>query len=215
MGDKNTPVLVVATRNEGKAREVRKILEGTGITVMDLSAFPEMPEPEETGHTFEENAYIKAAAYAKGLGACVLTDDSGLVVEALDGAPGIYSARFGGKGCSDADRYRLLLAAMEGEKNRRAAFWCSVCLCAPGGDAMTYRGRVEGVVAREPKGKKGFGYDPVFYYPPLRKTFAQLTPEEKNALSHRGQALSLFAADMAEVLAFLARHPARPQEAGT
>ncbi|MEW5733391.1 MAG: XTP/dITP diphosphatase [Thermodesulfobacteriota bacterium] len=213
MQDLSQPVLVVATRNPGKAREVRELLSGNGIAVKGLSDFPEFPDPEETGHSFEENAFLKAQLTARTLGACVLSDDSGLVVEALDGAPGVYSARFGGPALSDADRSRLLLKVMEGEKNRRAAFWCCLCLCAPGGEAMTYRGRVEGVIAREAKGENGFGYDPVFYYPSARKTFAQMTAEEKNAVSHRGQALALFAADREEVRALLARNASGREKA--
>jgi XTP/dITP diphosphohydrolase len=143
----------------------------------------------EDGETFDENAYKKASFVSKILGYPALADDSGLVVEALDGAPGVYSARYAGENAGDQQRYTKLLDEMKGHTNRQAAFECVISLAVPTGAALTYEGRCEGLIAEEPAGDGGFGYDPVFYYPPLKKTFGELSREDKSRISHRGKAL--------------------------
>ncbi len=182
-------VLVMATRNKGKTKEIQMLLEGRAVLIKNLDDFGPIPEVEEDGVTFEENAYKKASFTARVLGFPAMADDSGLVVDALDGAPGVHSARYAGEEATDSDRCRALLAAMEGRTDRRAAFECVISIAVPTGAALTYEGRCEGEITEIPAGANGFGYDPVFYYPPLQKTFAELSPEEKNRVSHRGQAL--------------------------
>jgi len=155
-------------------------LDAEGITL----------EVEETGHTFTENAVLKATTYARASGLWTWADDSGLEVDALDGAPGVYSARYGGSGASDADRYRKLLDALTGVPwaRRTARFRCVVALATPDGDMQTADGACEGIIAFGPVGSNGFGYDPVFYLPDRGLTMAQLSAEDKNETSHRGRA---------------------------
>ena len=181
--------LVIATRNPGKTVEIRDLLEGFPVEIKNLDDFGPIPEVEEDGETFDDNAYKKAVFAANVLGVPALADDSGLVVEALDGAPGVYSARYAGENATDEQRVSKLLKEMKNATNRKAAFECVISIAVPGGAALTYEGRCEGVIAEQPAGENGFGYDPVFYYPPLQKTFAQLTREEKSRISHRGRAL--------------------------
>jgi XTP/dITP diphosphohydrolase len=185
-----TTTIVIATRNPGKTAEIREILKNHPVEIRNLDDFGPIPEVDEDGTTFEENAYKKASFAARVLGFPALADDSGLAVAALDGQPGIHSARFAGPDADDAQRCRLLLEKLKNAADRRAAFECVISLAIPTGQALTYEGRCEGIIAEEPAGNNGFGYDPVFYYPPAGKTFAQMPPEEKNRVSHRGRALA-------------------------
>ncbi len=199
-------ILVLATRNPGKTAEIRDLFAGFPVDVRDLTAFGPIPEVEEDGATFEENAYKKASFTARVLGVPALSDDSGLCVPALDGAPGVHSARYGGPGLSDADRCGRLLDAMRGRDDRRAAFECVLSLAVPSGPALTYEGRCEGVLTESPNGANGFGYDPVFFYPPLGRTFAQLSRDEKGRVSHRGRALAELRAEFDKVIVWIRRH---------
>ena len=180
--------LVIATRNKGKTSEIKSLLSGFPVNILNLDDFGPIPEIIEDGKTFDENAYKKAGFTAKILGFPALADDSGLVVEVLNGAPGVLSARYAGENATDEDRCVKLLNEMKGKENRRAAFECVISIAVPGGAALTYEARCEGLIAENLKGENGFGYDPIFYYPPLKKTFAELTQEEKNRVSHRGKA---------------------------
>jgi XTP/dITP diphosphohydrolase len=183
--------LVLASNNQGKLREISQLLKPLGFTVKTAAQAGFNEEVEETGDTFEANAKLKACAVAKALGIPALADDSGLAVQALNGAPGVYSARYAGPGASDADRSARLLKelAMVPPEKRSAAFVCVMACCLPSGEVMTAEGRLEGRIALEPAGYNGFGYDPVFELPERGCTVAQLTAEEKNAISHRGRAL--------------------------
>ena len=187
--------LVLATKNRGKVKELVDMLSDIeGLEIMSLLDFPEdkVPEIKETGSTFEENAFIKAYEVAKATGLPALADDSGLEVDALGGKPGVRSARFGGEGLSDAERNEKLLKLLENvdERNRTARFRCCMVLVVPPEfDKYVTEGVCEGVIAFKPKGKHGFGYDPIFYVPRLGKTMAELPREEKNRISHRAQAL--------------------------
>jgi XTP/dITP diphosphohydrolase len=203
--------LVIATTNAGKTREIRALLEGFPVTVKNLSDFGPIPPVVEDGETFDDNAYKKASFTARVLGYPALADDSGLVVEALDGAPGVLSARYGGEGATDADRCRKLLGAMEGVENRKAAFQCVISIAVPTGPALTYDGRCEGEILEAPVGENGFGYDPVFYYPPLERSFAQLSREEKGKVSHRGKALAEIRAEFDKILTWLDIHMPEPE----
>jgi XTP/dITP diphosphohydrolase len=200
------PVLVIATRNLGKTAEIRDLLQGFPMEVRDLFDFGPMPEVEEDGQTFDENAYKKSSFTARVLGYPALADDSGLTVASLNGAPGVLSARYGGEGLSDADRCQKLLGEMKGRSDRRAAFECVLSLAVPSGPALTYEGRCEGVLTEAPEGANGFGYDPIFFYPAANKTFAQLTREEKNRISHRGKALQELRAEFEKVIIWIRRH---------
>lgn len=195
--------LVIATRNKGKTSEIRSLLSDFPINIANLDDFGPIPEMREDGKTFDENAYQKAGFAAKILGFPALADDSGLVVDALGGAPGVYSARYAGKNATDKQRYLKLLEEMKGITNRKAAFECVISIAVPGGAALTYEARCEGLIAEEPRGSNGFGYDPVFYYPPLEKTFAELSQEEKNRVSHRGKALRELQGEFDKVLIWI------------
>jgi len=181
--------MVLATRNEGKISELKDLFSGFNIDIRSLLDFGPIPSIIEDGETFEDNAYKKAYLTAKVLGLPALADDSGLVVEALGGAPGVYSSRYAGDDAMDEDNIIKLLEEMKDKTNRRAFFESVIIIAVPWGPALTYIGRCEGEILHEPKGENGFGYDPVFYYPPLNKTFAQLSREEKNSVSHRGKAM--------------------------
>ena len=182
---------ILASNNSGKLREMKAILASLGAEVVSQSEAGLSLEAEETGTTFEANALIKARAACEALSEPAIADDSGLVVEALDGAPGVYSARYGG--CTtDEERVSLLLKNMEGEKNRRAKFVSCIACIFPNGDMITARGECEGSIAYAPKGEGGFGYDPIFEFTDTGKTMAELSNEEKNAVSHRGRALKIF-----------------------
>jgi XTP/dITP diphosphohydrolase len=199
----DTFTLVIATGNPGKTVEIRDLLKGFPINIKNLDDFGPIPPVVEDGETFEENAYKKASFVSRILGFPALADDSGLVVEALGGAPGIYSARYAGENASDQQRYTKLLEEMSGQANRQAAFECAISLAVPTGAALTYEGRCEGLIAEEPSGEGGFGYDPVFYFPPLKKTFGQLQREEKSLISHRGKALQELKDEFKKVLIWI------------
>ena len=200
------PVMVIATRNPGKTAEIRCLLEGFPVDIKNLADFGPIPEVEEDGATFDENAYKKSSFTARVLGYPALADDSGLAVAALNGAPGVFSARYGGEHATDEDRVRKLLAEVKGCSDRRAAFECVISLAVPSGPALTYEGRCEGLLAEAPAGANGFGYDPIFFYPALKKTFAQLTREEKSRVSHRGKALGELRAEFDKVMIWIRRH---------
>ncbi len=195
--------IILATKNTGKVREFEALLADFGVEFRSLNDFGSIPEVVEDGKTFEENAYKKASQTARMLGFPALADDSGLVVEALGGEPGIRSARYAGDDASDKENNRKLLAAMKGLEDRRAAFECVISIAVPRGPALTYEARCEGVIAPEPSGSNGFGYDPVFFYPPLGRTFAQLAPDEKNRISHRGKAMEELRSEFGKVLKWL------------
>lgn len=183
---------VLASHNKKKIAELQTILGDLGVEVISQSEAGVDIEVEETGTTFEENARLKAHAVMEATGLPAIADDSGLSVDALNGAPGVYSARYGGPGLDDTGRWQLLLKNMEGEENRACRFVCVICCAFPGGGEVLARGECPGVLARAPQGEGGFGYDPIFYLPQLDKTMAQLTPQEKNSISHRGNALREF-----------------------
>lgn len=183
--------LVLATKNKGKEKEIRKILEGTGIELLTLDDFPLVKMPPEEGATFTENAISKARHVAKETGLPALADDSGLEVDSLQGRPGVYSARYAGEGATDKDNYLKLLSELEGveDKKRTARFKCSIAFISPDGVESVFEGTFEGIVAKAPSGERGFGYDPVFFIPELGKTAAEIPSEEKNKISHRAKAL--------------------------
>ena len=182
--------LVLASGNKGKLAEFQRLLEGMDIQVKSMKDFPEIGEIVEDGATFAENALIKARAVCKAAGKPAMADDSGLMVDALDGAPGIFSARFAGEQRSDADNNAKVLQLLEhvADENRTARFFCAIAIVLPDGREYTVEGTCEGTILRELQGEGGFGYDPLFYVADLGKTFAQLTMEEKNSISHRGNA---------------------------
>ena len=192
--------LVLASKNEKKLKEMNEILSGMGVEVCLQADAGVDVDVEETGTTFEENSLLKAKAVMEASGLPAIADDSGLCVDALNGAPGIYSARYGGEGLDDAGRYRLLLASMPAGQPRTAKFVSVITCCFPNGDMLTARGECPGTIAFAPMGEGGFGYDPVFFLPKLKKTFAQLSAEEKNAVSHRGRALEAFQTKLEEYL---------------
>ena len=182
---------VVATQNRGKVREIRKALSGLGLKILALGDFSGLPKMEEDGRSFAENALKKARFYSRLLGRLTIADDSGLEVAVLDGAPGIYSARYAGERASDRANIQKLLGEMEGvpASRRGAKFRCSVAVVAPGGKETVVEGECSGRIGFREVGKRGFGYDPVFILPRSGKTMAQLHLEEKNRISHRGKAL--------------------------
>lgn len=184
--------LVLASKNPKKMKEMNEILSGMGVEVCLQADVGIDIDVEETGATFEENSLLKAKAVMEAGGLPAIADDSGLCVDALNGAPGVYSARYGGEGLDDAGRYRLLLSSMPAGQPRAAKFVSVITCCFPNGDVLTARGECPGTIAFAPMGEGGFGYDPVFFLPRLKKTFAQLSAEEKNAISHRGRALEAF-----------------------
>ena len=183
---------VLASNNQKKLKEMRAILSELGYEVLSQSEAGLHFEVEETGVTFAENAMLKANAAVKALGMPAIADDSGLEVEALFGAPGVYSARYGGEGLTDEDRLALLLKNMKQTEHRKAKFVSSIACIFPNGDIILSKGECYGEILREPKGEGGFGYDPVFYMPECGMTMAELSAEEKNKVSHRGIALRQF-----------------------
>lgn len=191
---------VLASHNKKKIVEMRDILAQLGVEVLSQADVGVDLEPEETGATFEENARIKARAVMEATGLPAIADDSGLVVDALNGEPGVYSARYGGEGLDDTGRWKLLLKNMEGQTNRACKFVSVICCAFPDGSELTARGECPGVLDHKPSGEGGFGYDPVFYLPELGKTMAQLAPEEKNKISHRGNALRVFKTELEKKL---------------
>ena len=177
-----------ATGNTGKLKEFQLAANGTGIDVELLPGFREIPECVEDGATFAENAAIKAQHYGRHAAGLLFADDSGLVVDALEGAPGVHSARFAGPGANDERNNRLLLERLRGVRNRTARFVCVIALAEGTEVRSLFEGSVEGVILKEPRGAGGFGYDPLFYYPPFGCTFGEASEERKLAVSHRGQA---------------------------
>ena len=173
---------------------MRELLGGTGLRVISLAELGHAYEVEETGLTFEANAIQKAIQYSRLTAAWTLADDSGLEVDALGGRPGVHSARYGGPGRKDEDRCLLVLQELEKVRweERTGRFVCALALAHSGAHIKTFNGKVEGLIAFEPRGKAGFGYDPIFYFPPKMQTFGELDRAEKDAVSHRGQALRAF-----------------------
>jgi XTP/dITP diphosphohydrolase len=185
--------LVIASSNPGKIREFRDALRRLDIDLLSAADVGLGPFPEETGASYEENALMKAGFAALGSGLPALADDSGIEVDALDGAPGIYSARFGGP-MTDGERLAHLLQKIRKVPRgaRSASFVCTVVLATPGGEVVTFTGECRGEILQGPHGEGGFGYDPIFYSPELGKSFAQANTEEKARVSHRGRALRNF-----------------------
>jgi XTP/dITP diphosphohydrolase len=198
--------LVIATRNPGKILEITDLLSSFPVDLKNLNDFGPIPPIEEDGKTFDDNAYKKASVTAQILGIPALADDSGLMVGALDGAPGVYSSRYAGEQANDAQRCRKILDQLRGKADRKAAFACVLSIAVPSGWALTYEGWCEGLITDEPRGHNGFGYDSIFYYPPLNKTFAELTRDEKNRVSHRGKCLRELRDEFDKVLIWLAQH---------
>lgn len=190
---------VLASKNKGKLREMREILSALGCEVISEADAGVDVDVEETGTTFEENSALKATAVREASGLAAIADDSGLVVDALGGAPGVYSARFGGLGTDEARTQLLLEKLADVPDDKRTARFVSVITCAmPDGTILTARGECEGVITREEKGANGFGYDPVFLYEPDGLTFAELSGERKNEISHRARAMARFAEKLKE-----------------
>lgn len=193
---------IIASNNAHKAAEINRILTPLGITAVTAKqAGVNLPEVEETGKTFTENARLKAQSAFDICKAPVIADDSGLVVDVLNGAPGVYSARYAGEGASDKDKINKLLRELEGvpSDRRTAAFVCSICCILENSRIIEVSGRCEGKIALEPKGEGGFGYDPVFITTD-GKSYAELLEKEKDSISHRGNALRAFRAELAKVL---------------
>lgn len=204
-------ILVLATKNRGKSAEIRGFLKDLPVEIKDLNDFGPIPEVVEDGKSFEENAYKKAGFTAKVLGLPALADDSGLEVEALDGAPGVHSARYAGPLATDAENNAKLLKALDGIGNRKARFCCVLSLAVPAGPALTYEAFCEGVILDASRGKNGFGYDPLFLYLPAGRTFAEMSIEEKSRVSHRGQALDELRREFSKVLVWLERRQEEEQ----
>lgn len=203
--------LLIATTNQGKLAEVETFLKGLPLSVRSLQSLGKWPAVVEDGATFEENALKKARVLADYTGLPTLADDSGLEVDVLNGAPGIYSARYAGEGSSDEKNNEKLLSELSGvaEEKRQARFVCALALCAPKSQGMrewTVRESCEGRIAFGPRGAYGFGYDPLFFYPPFGKTFGEIDRETKATVSHRGKALK----KLAEILPSLLRGGAKP-----
>ena len=193
--------VVLASKNKHKLVEISKITEKFGMDLILQSELGVDIDVEETGTTFEENSLLKAEAVMKATGLPALADDSGIAVDALDGAPGIYSARYGfDESLDDWGRLELLLKNTEHvpDGQRQAQFVCVISFVTPEGQVIQARGEIHGELTRQPAGENGFGYDPIFYYPPLERTTAELSPEEKNEVSHRANALKLFYEKMKE-----------------
>jgi len=183
--------VVLATSNRSKAAEIGRMLEGTGVEILSLASFPGVNLPPETGATMKENALIKARAASRATGLPALADDSGLEVDFLDGAPGVFSARYAGEGATDEDNWRKLLSELEGVpvEKRTARFRCALALVGLDAKELVFEGVLEGVITDGPRGENGFGYDPVFFIPEEGRTSAELSPDEKNRVSHRARAL--------------------------
>ena len=187
--------VVLASKNPHKLVEIKQITDQFGFELILQSELGIDIDVEETGTTFEENSLLKAHAIMQATGLPALADDSGIAVDALNGEPGVYSARYGGDpAMTDWDRMMLLLKNTETvpDDRRQAKFVCVISFVTPAGDVIQARGEIHGELTRSPRGENGFGYDPIFYYPPLGKTTAELSPEEKNAVSHRANALKVF-----------------------
>ena len=185
--------IVLASDNAHKLAEFRELFRGMGAQLLSKAESGFCDEVEETGKTFEENAFIKAEAVMRATGLPAVADDSGLCVDALDGAPGVLSARYtGDHGDSDEDRYRLVLKNLDGAENRSAQFVCALCCVFPNGDVIRAKGICPGKILTASRGENGFGYDPIFQPEGYDRSMAELTMDEKNAISHRGRALEIF-----------------------
>ena len=189
------PVLVVATTNRGKLKEIRALLAGVPVELRTLADFPAVAAPEETGRSFAENARLKALYYSSHTHELTVAEDSGLEIDALDGAPGVESARFGGEQSSYPEKFALLYDALRARKaaSTTARFVCALALVRNGEVIFETRGTVEGHIAPEPRGTGGFGYDPIFFYPPFGCTLGEATQEQKSSVSHRGNAFRALA----------------------
>ncbi|WP_203361568.1 XTP/dITP diphosphatase [Bacillus sp. REN10] len=183
--------VIIATKNKGKAKEFAEMFASFGLDVETLLDHPEFADIEETGETFEENAILKAEAICKLTGRLVIADDSGLIIDALDGRPGVYSARYAGEEKSDEANIQKVLDELRDIPNekRTARFYCALAIAMPGKETTTVAGTCEGRMTKEKQGTNGFGYDPIFYVERFGATMADLAPETKNSISHRGQAL--------------------------
>jgi XTP/dITP diphosphohydrolase len=183
--------LVLATNNRDKVKEIRHLLDDLPVTILTADDFLEFPDPEETGTTLIENATIKAKAIAEFCELPALADDSGLEVDALNGAPGVFSSRYAGENVTYKDNYTKLLREMAGvpEEKRTARFRCVIAVIWEDGSVESVEGVAEGLISTTVQGEQGFGYDPVFYYPPMGKRFSEMSLDEKNQVSHRGKAL--------------------------
>jgi len=197
------PRLLLATTNKGKAAEYRDLLKGLDFKIVTLDQAGINKEADESYNTFEENARHKAAFYAELGGLLTLADDSGLEVDALGGEPGVRSSRYAGDDATDADRVDFLLKKLIDipQKERTARFRCIIAIARPGGDVETVEGTCEGYIAMKPRGSNGFGYDPVFFLPEYGRTIAELAPEIKNRISHRGRAAALARSILAKIAA--------------
>ncbi|MBG7617079.1 MAG: XTP/dITP diphosphatase [Chloroflexi bacterium] len=195
------PKLLLATNNKGKVKEYKKLLGGLALTLLSPTELGINAEVVETGSTFADNATLKATEMSRRSGLAALADDSGLEVTALDGQPGVRSARYAGENKSDAERVAFLLEKLKDvpPHKRSARFICVIAITIPQGEVILCRGECQGIIATEPKGDKGFGYDPVFFIPELGKTIAELSPQQKNEVSHRGKAARKAAAVLKEL----------------
>lgn len=204
--------LLIATGNPGKLASLRRLLESLPLQLAGLEAVPSVRTVAETGATFKRNAVLKACGYARQSGLLTLADDSGLEVKALGGAPGVYSARYGGPGLSDAERCALLLRNLQatGSHDRQARFVCVVAIARPDGACRTFRGERRGRIARAPRGANGFGYDPVFVPAGCDRTYAEVKAQAKDQTSHRAQAMQAARAFLLDLAA-----PRTPPESGS
>ena len=191
--------IVLATGNKGKIREFSEAFSHLSIDCVPVKAVISIAEPEETGTTFMENALLKARYYAKATNRPCLADDSGITVDVLNGAPGVYSARYAGRHGDDNANNEKLIRELQGQSNRTGHYVCALALVYPDGREVTAEGYCDGLVQDEPKGDNGFGYDPIFYFPPCQKTSAEMTLEEKNKYSHRAKALKKLYAILKEL----------------
>jgi len=193
--------LLVATTNTGKLREIRSLLAGVPVELVTLRDLEPIEEPEETGLTFEDNARLKALYYSAHAGMTTVAEDSGLVIDGLDGEPGVRSARFLHEEATYPERFAAIFGRLAGppEKTRAARFVCALAVADAGHILYEARGTVEGEIAREARGSAGFGYDPIFYYPPYRTTLAEVTEDAKLAVAHRGQAFRSLASWLASL----------------
>ena len=182
-------VIVVASTNEGKIREFKEMLEPKGYTVKSLKDFDDMPEIDETGTTFSENAVIKANAVTERYGIMAVSDDSGLEIDAFDKEPGVHSARWLGHDTPYTEKNRIILEKMKDVKDRTCRYVCAIAVTRKDHEPVVFEDTVECIIADEPAGEGGFGYDPIIYYEPYGKTMAQMTKDEKNGISHRGKAV--------------------------
>ena len=195
--------IVLATRNKKKVKELKRMFSGYSIVFQTMDAFPGCPEVKEDGRTFRQNAVKKAVAVARHTGCLALADDSGLAVDVLEGAPGVFSARYAGKDATDGDNVKKLLKNLRGidDPDRRTArFVCCIALALPDGRSKTFTGYVNGAIGKRPKGHNGFGYDPIFYPEGDERTFAEMQDTEKDDMSHRGRAMKKLYAYLKKML---------------